>query len=891
MIAYKEDKGKAAKHFLSGLRDLIEAIMVLIYNDDKKTEYPVTYLEGIMKASAYFRSNQNKYGFIWNLHELIQATRGHTTLNDNLSMRIITECFDNLIILKEYVSDRFGISIYDEIENYEKEMDNAYYDFYSQVLELIESNYRKDEQGGKIPGRYYVNKVKPICIKSKIFYEINLSNAFDDTSKFDRITVFSKRKMHVNYAVELYAVGGNVSVFGDNNASVTIITWFRTSIRPQELNSFHKMIIGKKSTINSDWSEYRDLMNCLNDKQWTVYDLLFINDSQLKKIYENSSTHYFYDALIKARDIVKGDKPGKNIIKYICYVMHNRLINNQLENSPNNNLSGMYLKNGIIPFEKMPFAMNPIKHVPSFTNVLYSIGIEEREHELLGRFINENSNNNGILYTDVKDLDFTDVESLAEIYNNNLFSGHKYSSSIVIERGYAYVNGMQSDCISILNTIKGKANERVNGYQQSFNQWIDENPRVKQLYDDEKITYLANLFNSSKVGIITGPAGTGKTTMVKALTEFFSEHDQSFMFLAVTNTALDNLRRRVSVSGGKYRTVYQFIKKENMDVKTDILVIDECSTVSNTEMVKILNKANYNLLVLVGDENQIESVNYGSWFKLVKQIMPKYCCCELKNPYRTTNTQLLKLWRDVRNRDIAVDADLTTYGYSLDINDPSIATPFEKDEIILCLNYNGVYGINNINRFMQDSNKGKAITIRLSTFKVNDPIIFNETLRYPELYNNLKGRIIDIETDDGLIWFTISLEKAFTEMEFYSEGLEYLGVVDGRTIIKLFVRENIDDDADDEIRSELIVPFNVAYAVSIHKSQGLEYDSVKIVIANDLEDVISHNVFYTAITRAKKQLHIYWSADTQKTIVNNILKKDANNDIGIIKSLLSNKTT
>lgn len=80
------------------------------------------------------------------------------------------------------------------------------------------------------------------------------------------------------------------------------------------------------------------------------------------------------------------------------------------------------------------------------------------------------------------------------------------------------------------------------------------------------------------------------------------------------------------------------------------------------------------------------------------------------------------------------------------------------------------------------------------------------------------------------------------------------------------------------------------YAVSIHKSQGLEYDSVKIVIANDLEDVISHNVFYTAITRAKKQLHIYWSADTQKTIVNNILKKDANNDIGIIKSLLSNKT-
>ncbi|WP_366123861.1 helicase C-terminal domain-containing protein [uncultured Campylobacter sp.] len=46
----------------------------------------------------------------------------------------------------------------------------------------------------------------------------------------------------------------------------------------------------------------------------------------------------------------------------------------------------------------------------------------------------------------------------------------------------------------------------------------------------------------------------------------------------------------------------------------------------------------------------------------------------------------------------------------------------------------------------------------------------------------------------------------------------------------------------------------MAYAISIHKSQGLEYDSVKIVITREIEENISHNIFYTAITRAKKYL-------------------------------------
>lgn len=73
----------------------------------------------------------------------------------------------------------------------------------------------------------------------------------------------------------------------------------------------------------------------------------------------------------------------------------------------------------------------------------------------------------------------------------------------------------------------------------------------------------------------------------------------------------------------------------------------------------------------------------------------------------------------------------------------------------------------------------------------------------------------------------------------------------GNSIIKFSVDKYRSTDEDDDY-SDTVVPFQVAYAVSIHKAQGLEYRSVKIVITNETEERITHNIFYTAITRAKE---------------------------------------
>ena len=81
-----------------------------------------------------------------------------------------------------------------------------------------------------------------------------------------------------------------------------------------------------------------------------------------------------------------------------------------------------------------------------------------------------------------------------------------------------------------------------------------------------------------------------------------------------------------------------------------------------------------------------------------------------------------------------------------------------------------------------------------------------------------------------------------------------------------------------------IVPFQIAYAVSIHKAQGLEYDSVKIVIADETEDQITHNIFYTAITRAKQHLTIYWSPEVCNRILARIRPVNYKKDFQLLKA-------
>ena len=304
-------------------------------------------------------------------------------------------------------------------------------------------------------------------------------------------------------------------------------------------------------------------------------------------------------------------------------------------------------------------------------------------------------------------------------------------------------------------------------------------------------------------------------------------------------------------------------------------------------MRKVLEKATFKLLVLVGDVYQIESIYFGNWFDIARNFISKDSIFELTHPYRTQNENLLTVWERVRNLDIAILEPMVKSKYSIRL-DESIFSHAEEDEIILCLNYDGLYGINNINRFLQNSNPSPAIQWGIGLYKVGDPVLFNESDRFsPLIHNNSKGRIVGITTEEMKIWFEIELDCVINELDAWGYDFELMDASEsGNSIIKFSVDKYRSTDEDDDY-SDTVVPFQVAYAVSIHKAQGLEYRSVKIVITTETEERITHNIFYTAITRAKENLKIYWSPETEKSVLEKLSVRDSRRDANLLKQLYS----
>lgn len=189
----------------------------------------------------------------------------------------------------------------------------------------------------------------------------------------------------------------------------------------------------------------------------------------------------------------------------------------------------------------------------------------------------------------------------------------------------------------------------------------------------------------------------------------------------------------------------------------------------------------------------------------------------------------------------------------------------EKDD-------SSVAEIQRYNNYFQAANtKGEAIPWAEWSYKVGDPILFNDSKRFDLLYNNLKGRIVDIEKHSGSISFTVDVEIPLTELMCKRDGIEFIESIENGTRIRFAVYEYDEskkgEDLDENLRLKSVVPFQLAYAVSIHKAQGLEYDSVKVIIPSNNAEKITHGIFYTAITRAKTNLKIYWSSETMHDVV------------------------
>ena len=876
------ERGLLSQNILGQIRNFVEYVAIKAFSNGTDVN-PNDYTLNV--AALKDMQRHGNLRFLYKFHKLLQKSVSHYTVDKDASERLMLKYYEYLLKIKLYLKQTHNLDVLENLEDFPLNTDTELSDYYTKIAERIDSPSQLS-YAVTYNDRYYIQKIKPFFINQKIYYEVTFTTATANTSKFDRVIAFTRHEIIDNYAIKFSIHNDTIRIL-DKDMSISIIDGYEVSIRPCEWDNLSKILgIRMKHTTNS--IEYKKLMKFLSTVKMSLTELVSSDqnyyDSIKSRITVQAKSTKICDLLDKCREIIKSNLAGTNVLRYLLYKMNNRIIKCQYSSKQCDGLSNLYLNFGCIPFDCMPYCTSLRQHNPRIYDLFNSISVSGHEHELFARYIKNNTEIEGKLFTPKANIEgFKNIDELIQKYNSALY--YKHTRRRLEEyKNHIYIKEYAEDSTEIIKKLQQLSSSGVSQYTASVDSWLS---RESYSIDDAiKKEALRRMFENSHVALIYGSAGTGKSTLINHIANFWRE--QNKIFLANTHPAVDNMRRKVTTNNSKYNTIAKFLSHKNLNIECDILFIDECSTVSNKDMRQVLEKANFKLLVLVGDVYQIESIYFGNWFSIAQKFVPASSVFELTYPYRTNNQDLLTVWDRVRKFDDAILELLVKNSYVTRL-DESIFEHSSDDEIILCLNYDGLYGINNINRFLQNSNPNESIVWGINTYKIDDPVLFNESNIFsPLIHNNTKGRIVEIQPEEQQIWFKIELEQSINEIDACNYDFKLTGESEaGNSIISFSVNKFKSTDEDDDDNNSIIVPFQIAYAVSIHKAQGLEYDSVKIVITNEAEERITHNIFYTAITRTKNKLKIYWSPETEKSILERFKNTNSNKDAYLLAQLSS----
>lgn len=366
--------------------------------------------------------------------------------------------------------------------------------------------------------------------------------------------------------------------------------------------------------------------------------------------------------------------------------------------------------------------------------------------------------------------------------------------------------------------------------------------------------------------IITGGPGTGKTTIMKAIVELFrimyklSYEDllKKVALLAPTGRAAKRMSETTNL---KASTIHRFLKwqkdtnkfqvNEYNKSKVEFVIIDEASMIDTYLMANLLKGLSVNCkIIMVGDDHQLPSVGPGQVLHdLISSNMLEVV--ELKKLYRQgEDSNIITLAYQIRNGFIDrsifnIQEDLTFINcktHDVISNITEIASTYKdlsyKNFQILCPMYKGLNGIDAINNEVQKlynkkNNPKKEIALLEYTFKEDDKVIQLTNMPDDNVYNG----------DIGLIENITTHPKKEVEINFDGTYVKYMP-------------SNFNN-------------FRLAYAISIHKSQGSEFDVVILPLVKSYGKMLYRKLVYTAITRAKKKLYLIGDLDALDIAIQN----------------------
>lgn len=870
----EENRSEVSGEILSHLRNFCETFMYKVYDEENDADIYQTQ-DNLTLVRKYIK---DKHYDVYKFHSLLDSSVGHMDFGPMQSEALILKYIPQLIRLKEFLLKQYGITVLENIDKYPLDLDKSLVSFYEKILFVL--LHSKPDSRQMSSNQYFVKKRSMKYINGHIFYEYVFDVSDDRANKFNTFVCYSFKNIRFDYDLKLLLAKKEITYL-NTKIFINVIYDYEYSIRPCAFQNLLHLINYNDEECRRD-KEYSALMKTIKDKRKSLVDLI---DSE-KEIYL-APDGYYTEFIRKVKEFLRSGKLGGNLIRFLLTDMRNRTIKAQAYKpyghmpAYNGEFDGLRIRLASKSFELMPFAFSPKEARPSLYTLFELYDAPDAAEEILYHYLVNYINTNNTLFVKPCDIGYSDEKfiELKNRFNEKLLRINSYYSDhrIIEISGYytveSYYNSTQNVILEVIKLCKTKNVQVNNDYSEN------------SLLSAAQKNILSKSLKNSSVALITGSAGTGKTTIIK---EFIKNNpDKRILCLTTTNTANNNLKIKDFAGDITYKNIAQF-EKERVHEDSDIIIVDEASFVSTDSIEKIIEVYKSSAFMFVGDPGQIESIEFGNWFDLLLNLLKaKDVVFTLDVEHRTKVVELTKIWNEVRHgKKKNIIELLSAYEMTEEISDDIFKV--QENEVVLCLNYDGLYGINNINRYLQASNPNDAFEYQQNLYKVGDPVVFitNDYSAYG-IYNNLSGKIVGIKNEEENITFKIELlesvsyfGKLSNEIEIVEEGSGIYAIV---TKMKYY---NDKYDTDMDTRTKL--PFQISYAMSIHKAQGLEFDSVKIVITKESDEQVTKNIFYTAVTRAKKNLKVYWQPEVADYVLGNIENSEESktSDLSILSEQL-----
>ena len=405
----------------------------------------------------------------------------------------------------------------------------------------------------------------------------------------------------------------------------------------------------------------------------------------------------------------------------------------------------------------------------------------------------------------------------------------------------------------------------------------------------------------SGVCVLTGGPGTGKTTTIKTMIEFFELEGLDIFLAAPTGRAA---KRMTEATGRGARTIHRmlevkgasdsdngaafFDRNEDNPLECDVIIIDEMSMVDIGLYYNLLRAIEPGVrLIMVGDTNQLPSVGAGNVLKdiIASDAFPVVTLDKVfrqsnesdivTNAYKINGGEHVVL--DNKSKDFFfmerenVSAVINTTVDLVKNKLPKyVDAPSEEIQVLTPSKKNGLLCSNELNKVLQE--------------RLNPPSSSKKVYEYGDRVFREGDKVMQIKNNYQIEWKEYSDYNVVVESGTGVFNGD-MGVVTMIDIVTKTLRVMFDDNRSVDYQFSQLDELEHAYAVTVHKSQGSEYPAVVITLLRTPVPLMIRNILYTAVTRAKKCVVIVGDKDVFYRMVDNeeIDKRNSSLDTCIIE--------